>query len=320
MGVDRPGDMDALTKWIRPHVVVLTRLPDVPVHVEFFDSPEAVSHEKVKLVSALRKEGTFVYNNDDEKVREIAKNILQPTIGYSRYSPSDIAASGDATYYEDGKAAGTEFRLTHNQELVDMRIAGSLGVQHAYTYAAAAAVGSSFGITLTEVASALKAHIPPPGRMRVIKGLKDTLIIDDTYNASPAALERALQTLKEIKGVKRKIAVLGDMMELGQYSIKEHERLGALAHECATLLMTIGVRARGYAKGALESGMSEKKILQYDDAIQAGKELQALVKPGDVILVKASQSIRAERVVLEIMAEPERAGELLVRQGSFWNE
>jgi UDP-N-acetylmuramoyl-tripeptide--D-alanyl-D-alanine ligase len=261
-----------------------------------------------------------VYNNDDEKVREIAKNILQPTIGYSRYSPSDIAASGDATYYEDGKAAGTEFRLTHNQELVDMRIAGSLGVQHAYTYAAAAAVGSSFGITLTEVASALKAHIPPPGRMRVIKGLKDTLIIDDTYNASPAALERALQTLKEIKGVKRKIAVLGDMMELGQYSIKEHERLGALAHECATLLMTIGVRARGYAKGALESGMSEKKILQYDDAIQAGKELQALVKPGDVILVKASQSIRAERVVLEIMAEPERAGELLVRQGSFWNE
>jgi UDP-N-acetylmuramyl pentapeptide synthase len=318
MGVDRPGDMDRLTKWIRPHVVVLTRLPDVPVHVEFFDSPEAVCEEKIKLVHALRQEGTFVYNNDDEKVREVAKSIYQPTIGYSRYSPSEFTASGDETFYENGHAAGTEFTLTHDSQSVTMRVNGSLGVQHAYTYAAAAAVGSIFGVTLDDVARALAGHVPPGGRMRLVSGLKDTLIIDDTYNASPAALERSLQTLKELKGVKRKIAVLGDMMELGSYSIREHERLGALAHECATLLMTIGVRARGYAKGALEQGMSEKKILQYDDAETAGKELQALIKPGDVILVKASQSIRAERVVEEIMAEPERAGELLVRQGSFW--
>ncbi len=320
MGVDRPGDMDTLTTWIRPHVVVLTRLPDVPVHVEYFDSPEAVCREKIKLVHALRQEGTFVYNNDDEKVRAVVDDVFQSSIGYSRYSPSDFTASSDETFYENGQAAGTEFTLIHGTESIRLRITGSLGVQHAYTYAAAAAVGSIFGVSLQGVADGLKNHIPPGGRMRLVKGLKDTLIIDDTYNASPAALERSLQTLKELKGVKRKIAVLGDMMELGQYSIKEHERLGALAHDCATLLMTIGVRARGYAKGALEQGMSEKKILQYDDAATAGKELQALIKPGDVILVKASQSIRAERVVEEIMAEPERAGELLVRQGDFWKE
>lgn len=320
MGVDRPGDMDALTKWIRPHVVVLTRLPDVPVHVEFFDSPEAVCREKIKLVSALRQEGTFVYNNDDEKVVEVAKGLFQPTIGYSRYSPSEFATSADTTYYEDGKALGTEFVLTHQGARVHMRVQGSLGVQHAYTYAAAAAVGSIFGVTLPEVAEALKNHVPPPGRMRIVPGIKNTLIIDDTYNASPTALERSLQTLKELTGVKRRIAVLGDMMELGKYSIQEHERLGALAHDCASLLMTIGVRARGFAKGALEHGMSEKKILQYDDAEQAGKELQSLIKAGDVVLIKASQSIRAERVVEEIMAEPERAGELLVRQGEFWKD
>lgn len=318
MGVDRPGDMDKLTKWIRPHVVVLTRLPDVPVHVEFFDSPEAVSNEKIKLALALRKEGTFVYNHDDEKVAEIAKGMFQPALGYSRYSPSDFTATGDATYYENGHAAGTEFTITHGGEAAEFRVVGSLGVHHAYTYAAAAAVGSIFGVSLGETALALRTHVPPPGRMRLVPGLKNTLIIDDTYNASPAALERSLQTLKELKGVKRKIAVLGDMMELGQYSIKEHERLGALAHESATLLMTIGVRARGFAKGALEDGMSEKKILQYDDAETAGRELQALIKAGDVILVKASQSIRAEKVVEEIMAEPERAEELLVRQGSAW--
>lgn len=318
MGVDRPGDMDALTRWVRPHVVVLTRLPDVPVHVEFFSSPDAVCREKIKLVHALRKEGTFVYNHDDEKVLAVAQSLYQPTIGFSRYAPSDFTASDDVPFYVDGRPAGMEFVIAHGTESEPMRVEGSLGVQHAYTYAAAAAVGSIFGITLSEVSQALRGHTPPGGRMRIVQGIKETTIIDDSYNSSPAALERSLLTLKEIKGAKRKIAVLGDMMELGQYSISEHERIGALAKECATLLMTIGVRARGFAKGALEHGMSEKKILQYDDALTAGKELQALIKAGDVVLVKASQSIRAEKVVEEIMAEPERAEELLVRQGEFW--
>jgi UDP-N-acetylmuramoyl-tripeptide--D-alanyl-D-alanine ligase len=318
MGVDRPGDMEKLTKWVRPHVVVLTRLPDIPVHVEFFGSPEAVAREKIKLVEALRPEGTFVYNQDDEKVVHVAEGILQQSIGYSRYSESDFTATGDATYYEGGFAMGTEFTISHGKESRAMRVAGSLGVQHAYTYAAAAAVGSIFGISLEEASTALQDHVPPPGRMRLVKGIKDTLIIDDTYNASPAALERSLQTLKELKGAKRKIAILGDMMELGNYSIDAHEHAGALVHTSASLLMTVGVRARGYAKGALTHGMSEKKILQYDDALQAGRELQALIKPGDVILVKASQSIRAERIVEEVMAEPERANDLLARQGDMW--
>lgn len=320
MGVDRPGDMDTLTRWIHPHVVVLTRLPDVPVHVEYFSSPEEVCAEKIKLVRALRQEGTFVYNQDDEKVRAVAKDIFQQSISYSRYSQSDFTAHGDETYYENGHAAGTKFFLTHKDSTVEMKVAGSLGVQHAYTYGAAAAVGCIFGITLAEAAAALSGHVPPPGRMRLVPGLKDTLIIDDTYNASPAAVERSLQTLKELKGVKRKIAILGDMMELGNYSIAEHERIGGLVAQSASLLMTIGVRARGYAKGAMEHGMSEKKILQYDDAEIAGKELQALMKTGDVMLVKASQSIRAEKVVEEVMAEPEKASELLVRQGSFWKD
>ncbi len=318
MGVDRPGDMDKLTTWIRPDIVVLTRLPDVPVHVEFFASPEAVAHEKLKLAFALKTDGTFVYNRDDEKAVKASNELLQNSVSFSRYTPSDFAAHADQTLYEDGYAAGTEFTITHGKESVTLRVMGSLGVQHAYTYAAALAVGSLFEIPLKDAAAALGTHTPPPGRMRILRGIKGTLIIDDTYNASPAAVEASLQTLKELKGVKRKIAILGDMMELGQYSISEHERIGALVHKSASLLMTIGVRARGYVKGALDSGMSEKKILQYDDAEQAGRELQNLIKAGDVLLVKASQSIRGEKVVEEVMAEPERASELLVRQGEFW--
>ena len=318
MGVDRPCDMDRLTSWIKPDIVVLTRLPDMPVHVEFFDSPEAVAKEKIKLVSALKPQGVFIFNQDDEKVAEVAESILQQSIGFSRYSLSPYTVSSDKILYEHGTAIGFEFILTHLDESVTMNIIGSLGVQHAYNFAAAAAVGSVLEITLSEAATALTGHVPPPGRMRLLPGIKQTLIIDDTYNASPVACERSLLTLKEINGVKRRIAVLGDMMELGQFSIQEHERIGRYAAESADLLMTIGVRARGYAKGALANGMSEKKILQYDDSTQAGKELQSLIKPGDVILIKGSQSIRTEKIVEEIMAEPEKASELLVRQNESW--
>ena len=320
MGVDRPGDMDKLTAWIRPDVVVLSRLPDVPVHVEYFDSPEAVIREKKKLVSALKPDGVLVYNQDDEKVVEVAQSIFQRSIGYSRYSLSPFTASADRVVYENGQAVGFEFLLTHMDSAVIMRVNGSLGVQHAYNYAAAAAVASVFSIDIKTVAQSLSTHILPPGRMRLIPGIKNTLLIDDTYNSSPAASERSLATLGELKGVKRRIAVLGDMMELGQFSINEHERIGSLVPHVADILVTIGVRARGFSKGALEAGMNPKNIIEFDDALKAGKELQTFIKAGDAILVKGSQSIRAERFVEELMAEPEKASDMLVRQDNMWKQ
>ena len=318
MGVDRPGDMDKLTSWIRPDVVVLTRLPDVPVHVEFFESPEAVIKEKKKLVDALKPDGVLVYNQDDEKVMEVVQTAFQRSIGYSRYSLSPFTASADKIIYEDGRAVGFEFLLTHLDRATLMRVNGSLGVQHAYNYAAASAVASVFSIDIDAVAEALRSYVPPAGRMRIVRGIKETLIIDDTYNSSPTASERSLATLGELKGVKRRIAVLGDMMELGQFSIREHERIGRLIPHSVDILATIGVRSRGFSKGAIEAGMNPKNIFEFDNALQAGKEMQTFIQAGDVLLVKGSQSIRAERFVEELMAEPERAEELLVRQDPMW--
>ena len=107
-------------------------------------------------------------------------------------------------------------------------------------------------------------------------------------------------------------------MELGQFSIREHERIGRLVPASADILVTIGVRARGFSKGAIEQGMDETKIFEFDDSLKAGKELQTFIKPGDVLLVKGSQSIRAERFVEELMAEPAHAEDLLVRQDTMW--
>ncbi len=318
MGVDRPGDMAKLCAWIKPDIVVLTRLPDVPVHVEYFASPEAVIAEKLVLVDALKTEGILVYNNDDEIIRQAVDGIRQKAIGFSRYSLSQFTASADKVIYDNGVPVALEFTLTHLDKAAIMRVNGSLGVQHAYNYAAAAAVGSLMGVELEDSMSALSAHNPPPGRMRIIKGLKDTLIIDDTYNSSPVAAETALLTLKELHGHKRKIAVLGDMLELGQYSTREHEKLGELVASTCGVLITVGVRARKIAESAMEFGMSEKNIFQYDKIDRASNELQEMMREGDMILVKASQGIRGEKLVEEIMAYPEDAPELLVRQDLEW--
>ncbi|MDC1205667.1 Mur ligase family protein, partial [Candidatus Pacebacteria bacterium] len=219
MGVDQPGDMKKLTAWIKPDVVVITRLPDVPVHVEYFAAPEDVAHEKLILLEALKPDGIFVFNNDDQKVKEATETIPQQSIGFSRYSLSHFTASADQVMYDGGIPVGLEFVLTHLEKAASMRVTGSLGVQHAYNYAAAAAVGSIFEIPVEEAMRALHNYVPPPGRMRLLRGIKDILIIDDTYNSSPTATERALQTIKELKGVNRKVAVLGDMLELGQFSV-----------------------------------------------------------------------------------------------------
>jgi UDP-N-acetylmuramyl pentapeptide synthase len=317
-GVDRPGDMANLTAWLKPDIVVMTRLPDVPVHVEYFVTPEAVVAEKMELLKALKPEGVFIYNHDDMKLQVAATEVRQQAIGFARYLPTHYMASADAIVYHNDEPVGSTFTLAHLAESVPIKVMGSIGLQNAYVVAAAAAVAAQFDISLKSVADAMLEHQAPAGRMRMIPGIKGSLIIDDTYNSSPVAMEAALTSLSEIRGAKRKIAIVGDMLELGQFSSREHEKIGELVPKCADVLYTVGVRARKIAETAVEFGMHEKNVFQHDDSVRAGRELQNFIKPGDVILVKASQGIRAEKIVEEVMAHPEQAPSLLVRQDSSW--
>jgi UDP-N-acetylmuramoyl-tripeptide--D-alanyl-D-alanine ligase len=319
-GIDRPGDMTRLTKWLKPDIVVLTRLPSVPVHVEYFSSPAAVVEEKMKLVSALKPEGVLIYNHDDDALIEQLPTVLQRKIGFGRYTETDFTARADRTVYRDDQPIATEFILLHYGNEYVITIADTVGTQHVYSGTAAIAVADELSIPIDVAAASLQALRTPNGRMRLIPGIKSTLIIDDTYNASPIAVEQALTSLRELAYAKRKIAVLGDMLELGKFSSDEHKRIGTLVPQAAQVLFTIGVRARTIAEGALAAGMSEKCVFQYDETIRAGRELQSILEPGDVILVKASQGIRAERVVEEIMANPEQAETLLVRQDKTWRD
>ncbi|MCA9357027.1 UDP-N-acetylmuramoyl-tripeptide--D-alanyl-D-alanine ligase [Candidatus Nomurabacteria bacterium] len=317
-GIDRMGDMSRLASWVKPDMVVLTRLPAMPVHVEYFKSPDAVVAEKMILVSALKSDGVLVYNADDTIIEKHLPEVLQRQVGFSRYLESDFTARKDKTVYTDDQPAGTEFTLSHQGEDYKIFITGTVGSQNVYTCSAAIAVANELDIPLVEAVNSIHSLQSPNGRMRIIPGIKASVLIDDTYNASPAATEQALLTLEELTHAKRKIAVLGDMLELGKFSSDEHTKIGNKVPQVADILFTVGVRARQFAEGAMAAGMSEENIFQYDEVDRAGRELQAILEPGDVVLIKASQGIRAERIVEEVMANPERAGELLVRQEKLW--
>lgn len=319
-GVDTPGDMAKLTTWIKPDLVVLTRLPDVPVHVEHFATPEAVVAEKMKLVQALKADGKLIFNNDDMIIQAQLPEVRQEQIGFSRYLATDYTAGKDKIVYKDDMPVGVEFTLMNAGTPYKIYLDGTIGTQHMYSACAAVAVAVELGVPIESAIEGLRSHVSPAGRMRLIPGIKSTMLIDDTYNSSPIAAESALQALSEVKYATRKIAVLGDMLELGKYSSAEHARIGTLVPGAADVLFTVGVRARQFAEAALAAGMSEKNIFQYDDAERAGRELQTYLKLGDVVLVKASQGIRAERIVEEVMQDPDSAPRLLARQDKVWRK
>ena len=185
---------------------------------------------------------------------------------------------------------------------------------------AALAVGITTHINPLRCAEALQTLVPPRGRLRLIDGVKGTLILDDSYNASPVAVIAALDTVEKLRVEGRKIAILGDMMELGVYAPEAHRTVGKRAAKVLDALYLVGTRAKFIGEGAREEGMATTKIKTFDESAAAGRALEYDLKSGDLILVKGSQYVRMERAIYEIMAEPSRASELLVRQEEEWKK
>ncbi len=317
-GVDRPGDMNYLLSVAKPQIGAVTAVGEIPVHVEFFSGPEGVAKEKSKLVSFLPATGFAILNADDKavvKMREQTRAHVV-TFGFDPKAELHITNFKDRFDPETGEA-GISFKLNYGGSFVPVRIEGVFGRTAAYSSAVAAAVGLVFGMNLVKISEALGNYRGPAGRLRAIPALKGGMLIDDTYNASPRAMSAALETLKDIKA-KRKIAVLGDMLELGKYTMEAHKEIGKLAAKSADILVTVGVRAKFIAEAATSAKMPKKDIASFESVAEAGAWLAERVKNGDLILVKGSQGVRMEKIVKELMAEPLKAKELLVRQSPVW--
>lgn len=315
-GIDRPHDMKRLLSIARPHIGVFTAMGEIPVHVEFFTGPDAVFREKAKLFAALPSTGFSVLNADDEQI-ESAKDLTRAhTVSFGFSERAHVRVMNFRHFVEDGMM-GISFKISYAGSTVPFKVRGSLGKSSAYAIASAVSIGILFNINLLDASQMFSEFIPPKGRKRILQGTKQSLIIDDTYNAAPLAVEEALAVLKSIPA-KRKIAVLGDMLELGPLTLEAHERVGRFARESADLLFTLGIRGKIIAESAVKAGMQRKKIFSFTNVHELGMQLSQRIQRGDVILLKGSQGVRLERVVKVILLDLSRTEELLVRQEPEW--
>ncbi len=320
VGADRPGDIRRTARWLRPDIAVLTGVSEIPAHVEYFNSPEDVLREKRALAEYLKPGGKLILNGDDVRMRELHSTFRGVAVTYGMDTANDFYASHDEIIYEDAYPVGVRFRVNHKGDSVPVSVFGALGRPRIYAGLAAIAVGDAIGIDAVSTARSLAAWEAPPGRVRILKGIRGSIIIDDTYNSSPAAALAALDILNDVKTAKRRIAVLGDMLELGKYSKEAHRQVGERAATCADMLITVGFRSRATVEAALDASMPESSIREYElnESDRAGVELARELQAGDIVLVKGSQGIRMERAVHAIMDEPLRAEELLVRMDPEW--
>ncbi len=323
IGADRPGDIQKIRTYLKPDIAVITALQPTPVHVEFFSGPEEVFREKFELVKDLGPDDTVLLNSDDEEIMKIREKISAKILTFGFSKKADFSGSKYEIFTrKEGRMSvpeGMEFKVKHLEEEYPVKILNTFGKHQIYAALAALGCGLAMKIKLEDAVSALSRFESPPGRLNLIRGLKDSYVLDDTYNSSPKALLASLEVLRALKA-KRRIAVLGDMTELGRFTIPAHREIGEKLSKYTNILFIVGVRSKFFAEGAIASGFIKENIFYFNDSAEAGIDLERKLESGDLILVKGSQSMRMEKVVEQIMAEPERKSGLLVRQEEEWKK
>lgn len=323
MGVDHPGDMDYLTSIVKPDVGLETAVSYS--HIEYFGSVANIRKEKQILIEQVNNQGLSVLNYDDENTRGMAGVSRARVVTYGLKEGAQLRAQDIIFNFTRGnyELAGMNFKFNNQGAIVPVAMKNVMTESALYAALAAAAVGLHFGMNLVDIARILADYALPPGRMNILPGIKHTFIIDDTYNSSPEAAVAALDILGRMKveAPAAKYAVLGDMLELGSYTEEGHRRVGQKAAASSLdCLIAVGERSREMMRAAAEAGMDDSCLFYFDQPGEAGRFIQNRLKAGDIVLVKGSQGMRMEKIVKEIMAEPDRAKDLLVRQGEDWED
>ncbi len=322
MGADKIGDISYLISIVKPNISILTNI--APVHVDQFKSLENIYKEKIKIFDFNDITQKKIVNIDNDLIREnlLRSNNLGKVITYGTNDDAMIRAYNieEKNCFDEDFTTGIEFDVAYNNSETHVRMQYIIGKHQVYSILAAFAVGILFDLRLDDIKNSLEDTRGEKGRMSLIKGIKNTWIIDDTYNSSPVACKSAIETLSNSMNLGKKILILGDMLELGSISEEAHREIGReiVKYQNINTLITIGERARDINSEAINNGFNEAESFNFPNSDDARIFVQNKIKQGDLILIKGSQGMRMEKIVKEIMAEPQRAEELLVRQTGIW--
>jgi UDP-N-acetylmuramoyl-tripeptide--D-alanyl-D-alanine ligase len=315
LGTDRPGDIAYLADLLgQIDVAVLT---DIGIsHLEFFAHPQELAKEKLSLIKKLSKNALAILNFDNQKIYEGKNQTKAEILGYGFNQQTNLTIS-DFQIINSQDSTGANFKIHYRGTVVPFFLPNALGKPLAYAATAAAAVGLRFNVDLASASGALRNFNPPAGRLRLLEGIKHTKIIDDTYNAAPASTLAALEALHDIaRG--RKLLAFGEMAELGKKTDSGHREVAAKITELQIdIVFLVGSNAK-IVQDELNKRKFLGKISWFENSDQARIPVQNALIESDTILIKGSQSMRMEKIVKEIMADPESASQLLVRQSEKW--
>ncbi|MCD6550563.1 hypothetical protein J7K24_03415 [bacterium] len=282
-------------------ILVVTAFSEIPPDIDFFASPPSRLEKVIKLVRDLPSIGFLVLNFDDGTVRDIKEETVANVLTFGFKENADFRATDIKL---DG---GTNFKINYKGNIVPVWLNKIFGREQIYSALAVAAVGKALKLNLVKISGLLKHYRSLPGKMRLIEGINQTWILDDAESATAFSMIEALSVLGEIRledlsdeGSGRKIAVLGDVIGIGKYTLEAHETIGEKVVEVADLLVCVGPRAKFIAQGAVSKGMSHQKIYEFYNSEEAADFLKKELRKGDLVLIDGSQEMKMEIIVNQL--------------------
>jgi len=324
MGVDHPGDMDYLLSIVRPAIGVITVIGQA--HLEFFGSQDNIAKEKGKLITSLPSDGWAILNADDRRVSSMADNSQAKIITYGFGPQAEVRAVDLRFNYQQlGQAsvkslAGLVLKLNYQGSVVPLALPAIISEAAVYSVLAAVAVGLSQEIGLLEIAEAVSSFRSPKGRLNILPGSQGRILLDDSYNASPTSVAAALNILSRLpaESVNQRVAILGDMLELGVDGPAEHRRLGQIIAKLPIgQLILVGKLAELIGQEAKEQGW-QGRIDNFAESVLAASQISEIIPAEALVLLKGSQGARIERIVKVLLSDPGLAASQLVRQDGQW--
>lgn len=302
------GEMVAIT---RPETAIVTRVGSS--HLRFFGSLRRVAEEQASLVRALPSDGLAVLNADDPLVANMTAETRGRVVTFGLSPDADYAGESVESSFE-----GTRLVVRHGDQRVPLQVA-LVGAHHAYAVLAAVACAHELGMPWETMQQALDAVQPLPGRMHPLAGIHGSTLLDDSFSATPESMQAALEALGNLPA-RRRIAILGDISELGDEAEPAHRMLGRVAADKVDVLVTKGDLVALAAQSAIAAGLRPECTHVTYSADDAARLLRDMLQPGDLVLIKGGTPARMEQITHALLASPERDAACVPRQDAGWRE
>ena len=317
MSEDRPGILTYLFNLTQPKIVVLSWIGEIPVHIANYPSLNAYKKEIISCCQKLKADDVLVLNTDSFLFEEIKEKSSAKIITYGIFKKADFSVTNYKLILNEEGEIEMHFRLETQDNFLPVKIKNIFSQVYLYPLLSAIVIGDYFNLNLLTITNALENYKVPKGRPHLIEGKNGSLIFNDSYNANPdstlAALnsfQEVFEVLKEKKNLKRKILVLGDMLELGEYSSMAHQKIGEETAKIGDYFFSVGKEMK--LTGEIFSQQKgEDKVFFFEDSSSCAKAIETFIQTGDFVLVKGSRGMHLEIVTQKIMAHPEQAKELL---------